>query len=147
VITFTVHGEPVAKGRPRVSTMRGVPRMYTPTKTVAYEALVGLAAHQAMGAADLEMLAGPVELSFTAVFAIPKGWTKARQAAHALRPEYVTKRPDLDNIAKALADGMNCIVFSDDSQIAQTGVCRKVYGPVPGVTVTVRPLHAHEGCA
>ena len=61
-------------------------------------------------------------------------------AAQALCPEFVTKKPDLDNLVKALGDGMNGVVFADDSQIAQNGICRKVYGDTPGVTVTIRAL-------
>jgi Holliday junction resolvase RusA-like endonuclease len=138
MITFTVPGEPVAKGRPKATTINGMARLYTPKKTVNYEAMVALAAQIAMRGKPL--LEGPVELSFEARFSIPKGWTKKRLAAHAVSPEFVTKKPDLDNLEKALGDGMNGVVFADDSQIAQTGVCRKVYGAVPGVTVTVRAL-------
>lgn len=138
MITFTIPGEPVAKGRPRATTINGMARMYTPKKTANYESMVALAAQQAM--AGRPLMDGPLELSFVASFTIPKGWTKKRLAAHAECPEYVTKKPDLDNLEKALGDGMNGVVFADDSQIAQTGLCCKVYGAVPGVVVTVRSL-------
>jgi Holliday junction resolvase RusA-like endonuclease len=100
-----------------------------------------------MAAAGLQPFEGPVELSFTAVFSIPKSWTKKRLAAHAMRPEFVTKKPDMDNLEKALGDGMNGVVFPDDSQIAQTGTCRKIYGAVPGVTVSIRPLMTEQSGA
>lgn len=138
MIQFTIPGEPVAKGRPRATSINGMARMYTPKKTVNYESMVALAAQQAM--AGRPLFEGPVELAFTASFSIPKGWTKKRLAAHAELPEFVLKKPDLDNLTKALGDGMNGVVFADDSQIAQTGICRKVYGAVPGVTVTITPL-------
>ena len=138
MITFTIPGEPVAKGRPRATSINGRARMYTPKKTVNYESMVALAAQQAM--AGRALIEGPVELSFEARFSIPKSWPKKRLAAQADYPEFVTKKPDLDNLVKALGDGMNGVVFADDSQIAQNGVCRKVYGAVPGVTVTVRSL-------
>lgn len=147
MLTFTIPGEPVAKGRPRATTINGMARLYTPKKTANYESMVALAAQRAMGAADLSPFEGPVELSCTAVFPIPKSWTKKRLAAHAMRPEFVTKKPDIDNLLKALGDGMNGVVFADDSQIAQTGTCRKVYGAVPGVTVTVRPLVTEQSGA
>lgn len=140
MITFTIPGEPVAKGRPRATTVRGAARMFTPEKTVNYESMVAILAQQAM--AGHPPLEGPVEIGFVARFSIPKGWSKKRLAAHSLFEEMVVKKPDLDNLLKALGDGMNGVVFADDSQIAQTGVCRKVYGAVPGVTVTVRPLSA-----
>ena len=140
MITFIIPGEPVAKGRPRATSINGMARMYTPKKTVNYESLVALAAQQAM--AGRPLMDGPVELSFEARFTIPKSWTKKRLAAHIECPEYVTKKPDLDNLEKALGDGMNGVVFADDSQIAQNGLCRKIYGAEPGVTVTVRALTA-----
>jgi Holliday junction resolvase RusA-like endonuclease len=112
--------------------------MYTPAKTVNYESMVALIAQQAM--AGQPLFEGPLELSFEARFSIPKSWTKKRLIAQETCPEFVTKKPDLDNLLKALGDGMNGVVFLDDSQIAQNGVCRKVYGETPGVTVTVRLL-------
>ncbi len=139
-ISFTIPGDPVAKGRPRATTINGMARMYTPKKTANYESRVALVAQQAMDFYGLKPFGGPVELTFVAVFAIPKSWTKKRLAAQKERPEYVTKKPDMDNLEKALGDGMNGVVFGDDSQIAQTGMCRKIYGETPAVHVTVRQL-------
>lgn len=134
-IIFTVPGEPVAKGRPRATVRSGHARLFTPEKTVNYESKVALFAKQAMsGAAPLE---GPVELSVVATFTTPKTWTKKRLAAHAISPELVIKRPDFDNLLKAVCDGMNGIVFLDDCQVAMLGPCRKVYGAFPGVTIGV----------
>lgn len=138
MISFHIPGEPVAKGRARSFIRNGRIGHHTPVKTVNYEALVALYAHQAMHEChgDLNLMDGPLCLSFCATFAIPKSWTKKRLAEHLVRPEPVVKRPDLDNIAKALADGMNGIVYLDDSQIAWIS-CQKVYGDVPGVSLTV----------
>ena len=49
------------------------------------------------------------------------------------------KRPDLDNIVKAWADGMNGVVYRDDALIVRK-VAEKRYGPQALVAVTVRPL-------
>lgn len=144
MIRFHIPGEPIAKGRPRATTINGAARLYTPTKTVNYESLVALAAQQMMRSAELRMLTGPLHMEFRVVFGTPKSWTKKRLAAHAIRPEYVTKRPDLDNLMKALSDGMNGVVYADDCQIAQcTG--RKVYGDQPGVWVTVSGVLGNLG--
>jgi Holliday junction resolvase RusA-like endonuclease len=48
-----------------------------------------------------------------------------------------TKKPDLDNVAKAIIDGMNGIIFKDDSQIINLHVT-KVYAEVGKVEVLVR---------
>jgi Holliday junction resolvase RusA-like endonuclease len=137
-IEFLVPGEPVAKGRARSLIRAGHIKHMTPEKTANYESLVALAAQAAMIGAGLRPFEGPVQLSFYAVFSIPKSWSKKRLAAHAVTPELVCKKPDLDNIMKALSDGMNRVVYVDDSQIA-TVHGRKGYGAVPGVRVVVSP--------
>ena len=137
-LTFTIPGEPTAKGRPRATTVNGQARLYTPKKTVNYESLVALSAQQAMG--DRTIFDGPVSLGINAVFQIPKSWSKKRRTANYHNPEYVTKRPDFDNILKAVCDGMNGVVWIDDSQVALIDRSSKVYGEYPGVFVVVRAL-------
>lgn len=138
MITFTVPGEPVAKGRARSFIRAGKVGHHTPAKTANYEGMVALAAQQAMGGQPL--LTGPLVLSFMAVFAAPKSWSKKRAELNETRPEPVIKRPDIDNLMKALADGMNGVVYADDSQIASLRHCEKVYGAKPSVVVKVWPL-------
>lgn len=138
MIHFSIPGEPVAKGRAKVTTIGGHARMYTPTKTLNYESKVALFASEAMEGRAL--LSGPLTLSVKAVFQIPKSWTKKRFLANQALPEFVTKRPDLDNVIKALCDGMNGVVFGDDAQIANLCFCSKIYGESPRVDVTVGVL-------
>lgn len=133
MVRFTVPGQPVAKGRPRISTRGGFARAYTPAKTVAYEGLVALAGQQAMAGAM--PYRGPVSLEITAVFAIPASWSKRRKA----ESHWHTSKPDQDNIAKAVGDGLNGIVWADDSQVASSRVL-KVYGDTPGLHVVVEAL-------
>ena len=140
MITINIPGAPVAKGRARSFIRNGHIGHHTPEKTVNYESMVALAASQAMGVADSGMLTGPLALSFMAVFAIPKSWSKKRTQANEARPESVVKKPDLDNLAKSLCDGMNGVVYGDDSQISEFHQCRKVYGAKPGVVVKVWEL-------
>jgi Holliday junction resolvase RusA-like endonuclease len=133
MIRFTVPGKPVAKGRPRLSTRGGFARAYTPAKTVAYEGLVAMAGQEAMaGAAPYT---GPVAVSLTAVFPIPSSWPKKRRAeAH-----WHTGKPDGDNLAKSVGDGLNGVCWRDDSQVASWRVL-KTYGETPGLHVEVTAL-------
>lgn len=131
-VSFVVPGNPFGKQRSR-STKSG--RHYTPQETVRYENLVMMQAMQAMG--DRPPVDIDVGMMFVAVFPIPKGFTKAQRAAalaDELRP---TKKPDKSNIEKALEDGMNQVVFKDDSQITESGGSKKIYGEVPCVKVCV----------
>ncbi len=133
MLRFTVPGTPVAKGRPRISTRGGFARAYTPQKTVAYEGLIALAAQAAMH--DAPQYAGAVSVNVTAVFAIPPSWSKKRQQA----AQWHVGKPDGDNLLKAVGDGLNGVVWKDDSQVASARII-KVYGETPGLTIEVEAL-------
>lgn len=135
MITFFIPGEPVAKGRARSFIRNGRIGHYTPEKTESYELRVALGATAAMG--GIALLTGPLVMSVKATFSIPKSWTKKRREAHVSKPEAVIKKPDLDNILKSVADGMNGVVYADDAQISEFSECKKVYGDMPGVLVKV----------
>lgn len=133
MLRFTVPGMPVAKGRPRLSTRGGFARAYTPQKTVAYEGLIALAAQTAMlGSPQYD---GPISLNVTAVFPVPESWSKKRRQ----EAQWHTSKPDGDNLLKAVGDGLNGVVWKDDSQVASARII-KVYGETPGLTVEVEPL-------
>ncbi len=138
VIKFTVPGAPVGKGRPKVSTRGGkFAKMYTPEKTANYETLVALAAQQAMVGRTL--LAGPVEVQMAILLPIPASWSKKKQAAALAGQVYPTKKPDADNVVKAIFDGINGVVWNDDVQACDI-VVRKRYAETPGVQVLVKPI-------
>ncbi len=148
LVRFSVPGEPVAKARARsVPLMRGgkpvigaggrpVILHHTPDKTVRYENLVKLAAREAMGSRAPSDAA--LQLTVHAVFTIPASWSQRKRAAAIGTP--VTKRPDLDNVVKAVKDGCNGVVWRDDCQVASLGGTRKVYGEWPRVDIEVEVL-------
>lgn len=130
MISFTIPGEPVAKGRARSFVRNGHVAHYTPEKTARYENLVKLAAQQAMnGKPPIE---GPITLSVSAYMPIPQSWSKKKQEC----PGAHTKRPDLDNIIKSIKDGLNGVAWHDDSQVTDI-VASKSYYREPHVHVSV----------
>ncbi len=134
-ITFIIPGEPVAKGRPRLTTVNGFARAYTPKKTANYEALVALAAQEA----GCPMFEGPVHVSIRAIWQCPKG----QERKTTPRPtEWKTTKPDADNCGKCVCDGLNGIAWRDDSQVAQLTVVKLVgaQGEKPRVEVCIRSL-------
>lgn len=138
-VAFVVPGEPQGKGRARVGKVGGHARMFTPSKTIAYEGLIALAARQSMG--GLPMLEGACAIEVTAVCGVPASWSKKKRAealAGALRP---TKKPDSDNVLKAVCDGINGVVWADDVQAVDSRV-RKVYGERPELRVVVARIDA-----
>jgi len=114
-INITILGEPVAQGRPRISTQGGFARAYDPAKSRDYKDYIRLAASQQMnGQAPLQ---GALSLSVRVYRATPKSMSakKAKQAeAGQVRP---TTKPDVSNYIKGREDALNGIVWQDDSQI------------------------------
>lgn len=134
LLHFMVPGVPQGKARARF----GNGRTYTPAKTVAYEGLIALAGQQAMEGRDL--LEGPVYMVVNAFFPIPKSWSKKkRQQAQQTLAWHIGK-PDGDNILKAVGDGLNGVVFKDDSQIAFAKVTKQ-YDALPRVEIMVEIMN------
>jgi Holliday junction resolvase RusA-like endonuclease len=97
---------------------------------------VKLFAAQAMGGRDLIACAVAVRLAIYC--AIPKSMTKKdrqRVERDELRP---TTKPDLDNVVKAIFDGMNGVVWKDDVQVVDAAVSKR-FSDNPRVIVTVAP--------
>ena len=137
VISFSVPGEPVGKGRPRFA-VSGFARAYTPEKTAKYENLVKLAYRNANDRVFFPQYA-ELALKIEARFAIPKSASK--RAAEEMRRGVCrpTKRPDVDNILKAIADALNGVAYHDDSQIVYVEA-RKQYADIPETIVTIWEL-------
>jgi len=137
-VIFTVPGHPVGKGRAKAARRGKFITMYTPQKTVSYEGLVAHSAHVAM--AGRELILGAVLVDLDIRLPIPESWSgkKKKMALDGLLMP--TKKPDIDNIFKACADGMNNVVYKDDVQIVETSQ-RKRYAETPGVVVIVRELN------
>jgi Holliday junction resolvase RusA-like endonuclease len=134
MIRFTVPGQPQGKGRAKIVKIGGFSRMATPAKTVAYEGLVAHAAQQAM--AGLPLLEGPLCVGLNLDCQVPASWSgrKQREAlAGAIRP---TSKPDIDNVVKAIFDGLNGVAWRDDVQVVYLIVTKR-YAAVPCVRVEV----------
>ena len=134
MIMYIVYGEPVGKGRPRFAKRGNFVSTYTPQKTKTYEDEIRVMARAAMGAS--EPLDTPVTVAIYIRVGIPASYSKQKRKdalAGTIKP---TKKPDLDNIAKAFLDAMNEIVYLDDKQVVGLHVT-KVYAETPAVEVMV----------
>lgn len=107
MISFTVPGPPVPKGRPRV-TRSG--HAYTPARTAEYERLVALVA--------------------TAARQREKAWPLDAKYAVEIIAYRAACRGDADNIAKGALDGCNGVLWKDDGQVMDLRV-RIVDGDAP----------------
>lgn len=135
MVNFMVEGTPVPKGRPRFARRGKFVSTYSPKTTVDYESKVSDAAKLAMGSS--EPLETPVAAYIYITLPIPASYSKKRTQACLSGQEHPTKKSDIDNFCKAVFDGMNGIVFADDSQVVALHA-KKVYGTVGMVEVMVR---------
>lgn len=108
--SFVILGTPIPKARPRVYRGRAV----TPPRTLHYEALVKLAAKAAR--------VRP---------------TDARVAISLAFFQPTLRRCDLDNLAKAVLDGLNGVAYLDDSQVDELHVYRELDRDNPRCLVTI----------
>lgn len=132
-----IYGEPQGKGRPRFSTVCGHAKTRTPDQTVIYENLVKTEYRNQSGVRfpDDAML----DVRVMAYYTIPKSISKKKRQAmldHKVRP---TKKPDFDNIGKAICDSLNGIAYRDDAQIVDAQV-RKFYSDTPRVVVIITDI-------
>lgn len=131
-ITFTVPGEPVAKGRPRMTRTGHV---YTPPKTAEYEKRVKQCWKQQCG----QGFAGGIPLKATihGYFQIPKSLSKKRRTALDGTPHI--KKCDADNLAKSVLDGLCGHAYLDDSAISVLVVTKR-YSENPRVEVFLEAI-------
>lgn len=142
VITFTVPGTPVGKGRPKVASRGGrFAQLYTPEKTANYEGLVAHAGHVAMNGRDL--IAGAVSVQLDIRLPVPASWSKRKQNEALDGQLLPTKKPDIDNVEKAIFDGLNGVVWNDDVQVVDV-TKRKRYSAVPGVRIRIAEIGTGE---
>lgn len=133
--SFTIPGEPIGKGRPRF-TRGGA--TYTPPRTRDYESRVQACYDTEFYLNKWQMFPKGVGLcvEIEAYFKPPKATPKKtiwQMIAGIFKP---CKRPDADNIAKAVCDALNGHCYPDDSQVTALLVFKR-YGNESEVKVTV----------
>lgn len=142
-IAFVVHGLPVPKGRPRFRMINGHASTYTPKETTVYEDMV-VRAYWGYCAShpdeDLSMMRGaPLRIDLRFYLPPPNGTSKRRREMMYEDEIKFTKRPDIDNLAKSVLDGLNGIAYDDDKQIVELHG-RKYYGAMPRVEIEISTL-------
>jgi Holliday junction resolvase RusA-like endonuclease len=137
MVSFTIPGQPVAKGRPRIGSRNGQAMMYAPEKTVNYEGVVKLFAAQAMRGRPL--ITGPVRLVMNVALQIPASWSGKKQRAARTGESLPTGKPDADNVIKMICDALNGVVWKDDSQVVNIDMCKR-YSDEPSVRVRVHQI-------
>lgn len=132
-VDFTIDGEPEGKARPRFNTKTG--RAYTTDRTRMYEDYTKLLYRSQIK----HFFEGYIRLTVKAYYKIAKSDSKKikeQKKANILRP---SKKPDIDNVVKLIADSLNDIAYKDDTQIVEM-VAEKFYSENPRVEVTIESI-------
>lgn len=133
-VSFTIPGPAIGKGRPRVGKIGGHARLFTPHKTVSYEGLVAHSAMVAMHGRPVFETALAVNLFLDCQ--VPASWSQKKQRQALAGELYPSTKPDIDNVVKAVFDGLNGVLWRDDVLVVECRV-RKRYAATPCVRVEV----------
>ena len=136
-IEFFVPGEPQGKARARTYLPRGSNkyRSVTPDKTRLYEARIRNAFLKAWNKNELAFPKDrPVRICVTAIYTPAASTSKRKLAQMQAGLLLPMKKPDLDNVIKAVCDALNKYAYHDDAQIVSI-TCSKAYGYSAGLSV------------
>ena len=136
MISFVVHMEPRAKGRPRATSIGGVARQYTPAATRHWEHEFAARAEQHQ---PPEPLRGPLDLVAVFVFRRPMRLNRRRDPQGLIAHD---RKPDVDNVLKSTLDSLACFFAMGDQQIARIHAT-KYYaerGGTPRIEITIKEL-------
>ena len=128
------------EGQTEINTKTG--HAMTPKDTVSYENLVKLEWQTAYGTESFPKEA-MLDMRIKAYYRIPKSASKKKRAAMLAGEIRPTKKPDMDNVVKIIADSLNNLAYYDDTQIVDCQ-CRKFYSENPRVEVTIINLSKEE---
>lgn len=146
MLTIRIPGQPHCQGRPRFRRFKTATRefvsTYDPAASRSWKGAAQVHMQEALraaGAAAPFVPVGPAQVRVLAVFPCPTSEQKKRTPVPR-RPH--AKRGDADNIAKAVKDAANGILWLDDGQVARLVVEKWIgaQGEAPYVEVTVEPL-------
>jgi len=129
--SFVLYGEPVAKGRARVTVNKKTGRAfaYTPSATAIAEDRIR----------SMVLKLRPFQRDVPLAIEITTVKTKPKSVKH----KYPTTRPDWDNYAKLVCDAIQKFAYEDDAQIVDV-FYRKRYGSPPRTEVSIRAKHEDE---
>ena len=133
---LSIPAEPIAQGRPRLSSRGGFARAYDPRKSRSWKAFVADYAERAMKTQGISApLEGPLMVKIRFGFPLPK-------SQHRKTPKpmmWHMKRPDLDNLYKGVIDAMEGIVYHRDSEIVKVIMDKVIVpqGDAPYVNLAV----------
>lgn len=133
IVKLTIPYAPVPKARPRV-TKTG--HTYTPEKTRQYERIVQCIFNSKYGYMKQPLTDKPVSVTLLFYMPIPKSFSKKKIAELRQNKMACPKKPDIDNLTKAVLDALNGRAYKDDNQIVEL-FARKEYSEQPRTEIFI----------
>lgn len=135
---FEIYEKAIGKERPRYSAKTH--RMYTPTRTSTFEEKVKVAFLSKYNI-QTELSEKPFRAVINVCYKPSKSLSKKKQQDLLYRE--CTKRPDCDNIAKAILDALNGLAYKDDKQITYLSI-EKLYGEENKIEVDLEEICEYQ---
>lgn len=122
IATAFVHGEPKAQPRPKAFARNGRAGIYDPGTAEGWKGAIAAALHGHAG----KLVVDPLRVDLAFFFPRPKGHFGTGKNAARLKPSaptWHTKKPDLDNLEKAVFDALSeksgIGLWKDDTQVVR----------------------------
>jgi len=127
-----VFGCPVPQGRPRAFYNKAAGRitMYDPAASRSWKTDIKL---QVLKDRPRDLVPALGALILTLTFFLPRPRSLPKRVRHPIR------KPDADNLAKAVKDALRGIIYKDDAQVITLHVA-KVYHEAPGVEIVLEEV-------
>ena len=134
---LVINEPPIPQSRPRFDSRNK--RAYEKSNIKSYKQRVGYIARKEFKQPIERDI--PLEIEMKFYMPIPKYLSKVKKNRLTLDKEvkYVTKKPDPDNLLKAILDGLNGIAYFDDGQVVKLKV-EKVYSFNPRTEIEILAL-------
>lgn len=130
---FTVNTKAIGKARPRFNTYTKA--TYTPQKTKNYEEIIKNTFQEKYGF-KINPSANEIYIKIDVEFAPPESYSKKKKAELIDWKQGYMHKPDVDNIAKAVLDALNGVVWLDDKQVVGLLVL-KAYGKEDKINIEI----------
>ena len=148
-ISIVYKGKVQAQQRPRnrvVRTKDGrvFAQTYEAQESRDFKSYFHLTAQSQMAEKGLKTITGPCRLSVLVYMPIPSSFSQKKRK-QALTGEILpAKKPDVDNILKAVMDALNGVAYADDRLVVRAFV-RKAYDETEAVVAIVETEYDEEG--
>lgn len=117
-------------------------RMFDPPENVEAKKVIGWHTRNVVHAP----ISGPVKISVTFWIQRPKSHFR-KFGLKASAPDQHVQKPDVDNLIKAVLDGMNGIAWADDTQVVQVEARKAWCDFDPNTFVEISAVPSNEDVA